>query len=142
MKVYREVSNSSVISSYEYDDETLVLEVEFKTGVTYRYFDVDNATFTRLQSADSVGNFVSTEIKKFKFEKVEGMSINKPRPWRFLKSEDLKEQKPWPFPTTKPPAGAPAPASIPDEDYNSVLEWTHEEEEAFLRLNADKDGDL
>ncbi|HEY6437100.1 MAG TPA: KTSC domain-containing protein, partial [Ignavibacteriaceae bacterium] len=70
MKTFQNKVDSSAISSYEYDDETLELDVKFKSGIEYRYYDVDEATFEKLQLAESKGNFIATEIKKFEFEKL------------------------------------------------------------------------
>ncbi|HEY6438012.1 MAG TPA: KTSC domain-containing protein [Ignavibacteriaceae bacterium] len=105
MKTFMKLKDSSVIESYEYDDETLNLEVEYKSGVAYRYLNVDSGTFSKLQLAESKGHFIATEVKKFDFEKLGGASINKPRPWNFPKSEDFGKEvaAAWPFPTGKKP---------------------------------------
>lgn len=56
------VSSSNVESvGYEKDSETL--EVEFKNGTLYQYFDVPQQIFDGLISADSVGGYLAQNIK-------------------------------------------------------------------------------
>jgi hypothetical protein len=43
-------------------------------------------------------------------------------------------------PTNKPP-GTPEPVEIPDLEFEEFLEWTTEEEEAFLKIVDDRDGE-
>jgi hypothetical protein len=67
---------SSYIAAIGYDAEKKVLEVEFKTGMAYRYFDVHQAVYDDLlaanQSADgSVGKLFSSIRGAFAFERVE-----------------------------------------------------------------------
>ncbi|WAH58490.1 KTSC domain-containing protein [Pseudomonas silvicola] len=56
------VSSSNVESvGYEGDSETL--EVEFKNGALYQYFDVPQSIFEGLISADSVGGYLAENVK-------------------------------------------------------------------------------
>lgn len=44
---------------------------------------------------------------------------------------------------TNQPKGTPTPVSIPDEqEFEEYLEWTSEEEEAFLRILEETDKDM
>jgi hypothetical protein len=45
-----------MIKSIGYDPETKVLEVEFRTGKVYEYYDIRPAQHTALMNAESVGN--------------------------------------------------------------------------------------
>jgi len=126
MKIYQE-TNSSVISSYEYDIDTSVLVVTYKSGLSYRYFDVDKETFANLQVAPSVGNFISTQIKRFRYERIEDEKIEEYKP-----EIDLSNRARWPFPTGPKPV---------EQNYTSELEWTPEEEAEFLK-KVTKDGDI
>jgi len=42
----------------------------------------------------------------------------------------------------KKPEGVPPPVPVPDEDFDEYLEWTVEEEEAFLKILEDADKDV
>ena len=55
--------NSSNILSVGYDLSTLTLEVEFHNGSVYQYFDVPEAIYEALISAESHGTFLNTQIK-------------------------------------------------------------------------------
>ena len=55
--------NSSNIESIGYDDSTMTLEVEFKNGTVYQYFDVPEVEFQNLLSAGSVGLYLNQNIK-------------------------------------------------------------------------------
>lgn len=123
MKIFQDTSNSSSIASYSYETDTLVLEVKFKSGVSYRYFDVDNATFASLQLAPSVGNFIATQIKKFNCERITNPDVEL----------DLSNRARWPFPTGPKPA---------EPNYTPDLEWTQAEEEEFFREITRQTGDL
>lgn len=49
----------------ESDQDQAFLEVEFKNGTVYRYFDVPERTYEALLAADSVGSFFNTQVKKY-----------------------------------------------------------------------------
>lgn len=55
--------SSSNILSVGYDDDSFVLEVEFKDGRVYQYFDVPRAEFDALLSAGSIGSYFSANIR-------------------------------------------------------------------------------
>lgn len=54
---------SSNVASVGYDEESGTLEVEFHNGSVYQYFDVPNAIYAGLISADSVGGFLAAHVK-------------------------------------------------------------------------------
>lgn len=62
--------DSSNLKRAQYDTETKLLEVEFKTGATYEYEEVPHTIFTRMRMSESQGKYFNTEIsKKFKYKK-------------------------------------------------------------------------
>lgn len=106
MKSFQRTPESSSIDGFEYDHETLVLEVEFKSGDMYRYLNVDKETFQELQEAKSKGSFIATRIKKLKFEKIDGIRLYPKNPHRYLKvsvDHGCEVSAAWPFPTNKKP---------------------------------------
>jgi hypothetical protein len=54
---------SSTIRSISYTEETNQLLVEFKSGGTYEYSDVDKETFNEFISHPSVGSYFHKTIK-------------------------------------------------------------------------------
>jgi hypothetical protein len=63
--------DSSNLAAVGYDEESSILQVEFKNGGTYQYFDVPENLFEGLRDADSVGGFLAKNIKGgFRFSKV------------------------------------------------------------------------
>ena len=116
MKTFRQVEGSSSIASYEYNDVKEKLTIEFIGGGRYRYFGVDMETFYKLNEAESVGKFFAANIKyKFECEKVgaKGGTANLPKPWKFLKSEDLHNKADWPFPEEEKVHGSDVEAAWP-----------------------------
>jgi hypothetical protein len=62
---------SSQVKAAGHDPITRTLAVEFKNGGLYHYSDVPAELFTKLRLAESVGAFLSANIKgKFKYTKV------------------------------------------------------------------------
>jgi hypothetical protein len=59
----REPVTSSNLAEVGYDPETETLEVLFKHGGIYQYFNVPAFINERLMTADSVGRFFNAEIK-------------------------------------------------------------------------------
>ena len=54
---------SSNLASVGYDVTTITLEVEFKDGSVYQYYDVPEMTYQMLMSAASKGKFLNYQIK-------------------------------------------------------------------------------
>lgn len=54
---------SSNMAEVGYDSDLETLEVQFKSGGIYQYFNVPAFMYERLMSADSLGRFFNAEIK-------------------------------------------------------------------------------
>lgn len=54
---------SSNVASIGYDSKTQTLEVEFKNGSIYQYFDIPQPVYEQFMSADSIGKYLSAHIK-------------------------------------------------------------------------------
>jgi hypothetical protein len=62
---------SSVLAAAGYDPSSRTLELEYRNGRVYRYFDVPEFTYRALLRAPSVGRFVKSAIREaFRFEEV------------------------------------------------------------------------
>jgi hypothetical protein len=63
--------DSSSVESIGYDEDSLTLQVEFKNGGMYQYFDVPEDVFVGLRDAESVGRYLVNTIKgTYRFSKV------------------------------------------------------------------------
>lgn len=63
--------DSSNIEAVGYDVDSSTLQVEFKNGGTYQYFDVPERVFNELQHAASVGGYLASAIKgTYRYSKV------------------------------------------------------------------------
>ncbi|MFH0708879.1 MAG: KTSC domain-containing protein [Pseudomonadota bacterium] len=63
--------DSSNIQAIGYDAESSTLQVEFKNGGTYQYFDVPERIFNELEHAASVGGYLASAIKgTYRYSKV------------------------------------------------------------------------
>ncbi len=63
--------DSSNVESIGYDENSLTLQVEFKNGGVYQYFDVPEELFIGLRDADSVGRYLNANIKgNYRYSKV------------------------------------------------------------------------
>ena len=54
---------SSMISSIGYDSSTSTLEIEFKSGAVWQYFDFPESLWYEFERCDSQGKFFHREIK-------------------------------------------------------------------------------
>ena len=62
---------SSNIEAVGYDGDSSTLQVEFKNGGTYQYFDVPEHVFEGLRDAESVGGYLASVIKgSYRYSKV------------------------------------------------------------------------
>ena len=62
---------SSNVESIGYDEDSSTLQVEFKNGTTYQYFDVPENIFIGLRDAGSVGGYLAARIKgTYRYSKV------------------------------------------------------------------------
>jgi hypothetical protein len=58
-----ETPDSSNITRFGYDKRSSVLSIEFKKGGSYQYFDVPEAVFDAMKSADSKGQYFAQKVK-------------------------------------------------------------------------------
>ena len=56
--------NSSNILAIGYDEDNLVLEVEFTDGAVYSYSGVPSSEYEGFMNADSKGKYLHANIKK------------------------------------------------------------------------------
>lgn len=62
---------SSNIAAIGYTENNETLEVEFKNGGVYQYFDVPKWVHAELMAAESKGQYLNRQVKgTYKFEKV------------------------------------------------------------------------
>ena len=54
---------SSNVAEVGYDPTTMTLEVAFRNGTVYQYFDIPEILYQELLHAESVGKFLNTQIK-------------------------------------------------------------------------------
>jgi len=67
----RQQVESSNLASIGYDVENEILEVEFKHGGVYQYFEVPENVYRELMNADSHGKYFAANIRNdFKYEKI------------------------------------------------------------------------
>lgn len=63
--------SSSNIEAVGYDSENTTLEVEFKNGSVYQYFDVPEHVHEAFIASSSVGEYLASNIKGvYRFSKV------------------------------------------------------------------------
>jgi len=62
--MHRVPVNSSNVAEVGYDVESMTLEVAFRNGSTYQYFDVPENIYKGLLRAKSVGTYLSQEVKE------------------------------------------------------------------------------
>lgn len=59
----REYVESSMITSFGFDPSISTLEIEFKSGAVWQYFDVPESVYYEMKSASSCGKFFHSNIK-------------------------------------------------------------------------------
>lgn len=65
------ISSAIEQMDYQFNDGKPMLDIEFKSGGKYRYFDVPLSVFNGFANADSRGRFFQESIRgQFKFEKL------------------------------------------------------------------------
>ncbi|HEY9743123.1 MAG TPA: lysine--tRNA ligase [Coleofasciculaceae cyanobacterium] len=57
-------NTSNVIKSFDYDEKTQTLRVEFNSGSIYKYHDVPEKVYQELKIAPSVGQYFNTHIRE------------------------------------------------------------------------------
>jgi hypothetical protein len=55
---------SSTIMRFGYDENSLILAVEFKKTGVYNYYDVPQHVFDAMRAAPSKGQFLAQEVKQ------------------------------------------------------------------------------
>jgi len=67
----RQKVESSNLASIGYDAKNEILEVEFKHGGVYQYFDVPADAYEELMNADSHGVYFSANIRNgYQYQKI------------------------------------------------------------------------
>lgn len=67
----RKPVTSSNIASIGYDETSETLEIEFKNGGVYQYFDVPERVYNGIMSASSHGEYLAQNIKgHYRYSKV------------------------------------------------------------------------
>lgn len=61
--ITHDTPNSTNIARLQYNMETLALDVEFRSGKTYRYHEVPYDIFNAFIAAPSPGKFLNSTIK-------------------------------------------------------------------------------
>ena len=65
-----QVSNSSMISTIDYDNDSKEMTVTFKNGNQYKYFDVPREEFEALRQSESIGSYFNKIKSKKKKKKI------------------------------------------------------------------------
>ncbi len=68
----RQPVESSNLQSVGYENSTNTLEIEFKNGGIYQYFDVPESEYKALMSAESHGKYFIANIRdKYRCQKIQ-----------------------------------------------------------------------
>lgn len=59
----RQPVTSSNVESVGYDDDSFTLEIVFRNGSIYQYFDVPRSVYDMMLQADSPGRFLHEQIR-------------------------------------------------------------------------------
>jgi hypothetical protein len=63
--------SSSNVSEVDYDSATMTLEIAFRNGTVYQYFDVPEAVYQELMRSESIGKFINAQIKNsYRYTKI------------------------------------------------------------------------
>jgi len=68
-------SSNIVASKYNHTDKTL--NIVFKHGGSYSYYNVDNTDYIRFETAESQGKILNSNIKRYSFSKNENVDTTK-----------------------------------------------------------------
>jgi hypothetical protein len=61
--MYRDLVSSSNIVSAGYDEENQTLEIEFRDGSVYQYYNIGKAVYDQFITSPSKGQFLAYQIK-------------------------------------------------------------------------------
>jgi hypothetical protein len=69
----RKAVESSNLAEIGYDENDRILEVKFKKGVIYRYYEVPSTTYAEIVEAESVGRVFQELVKAggYRYERLE-----------------------------------------------------------------------
>jgi len=59
----RQPVKSRILRSVGYDDSTKILEIEFHTGLVYRYSGVPSKVYKDLMHSDEIGKYFSEKVR-------------------------------------------------------------------------------
>jgi hypothetical protein len=59
----RDAVGSSTVASMGYDEPSETLEVEFRNGTIYQYYNVSPGIWEQLQTAPSKGQFINAYLR-------------------------------------------------------------------------------
>jgi hypothetical protein len=78
--VQTQVVESTSLSAVGYDPANLTLEVQFKSGEVYRYFNVPYVVVEQLMTAGSVGRYFAKQVRnRFRSRRIDGGEGNNAR---------------------------------------------------------------
>jgi hypothetical protein len=67
----RQAVSSSTIAEIGYDEPRRILEIQFRNGTTYQYFDISPQEHQGLMAAGSQGQYLNANIKgKYRYARV------------------------------------------------------------------------
>jgi KTSC domain len=70
--IVRTAVESTSLISVGFAKEARILEIEFRTGVVYRYFAVPQSIFEEFKRAESKGRYFTQSIRgKYQFQRIE-----------------------------------------------------------------------
>jgi len=55
---------SSTIERVAYDERSMTMNIEFKNGSVYQYFDVPSTVFSELANSGSPGQYLAQNVKR------------------------------------------------------------------------------
>ncbi len=67
----RQPVNSSNVAEIGYDEPSRILEVLFRNGTLYQYFDVPERDYSELMRASSIGQYLNANVKgRYRYARV------------------------------------------------------------------------
>ncbi|MBV8093843.1 MAG: KTSC domain-containing protein [Acetobacteraceae bacterium] len=65
--------DSRVLQTAAYDGQLASLQIQFRSGAVYHYFEVPRQTYQELLQAESKGQYFNSQIRnRFRFARLEG----------------------------------------------------------------------
>ena len=73
MSTRRPTADSSSIACIGYSPQSCTLEIEFRNGARYRYFNVPRETYKQMLAAESKGRYFHRSIREtYDYERISG----------------------------------------------------------------------